>query len=280
MSATSEQEDPLTECLLPRTVRCHVGIALCRQVDRFGIESDDRGSSVFIERTLQKNFFQSSGRHLSGDSPSRKLRAPPASKINDDPDIMGYMAKIIAFAGSIRVDSFNQKLVALGARKAEQAGAVVTLLNLADYPMPIFDQDLESRHGMPENARKFKQLLVSHDGFLIASPEYNSAYSPLLKNAIDWASRKESDTEIPLVAFKGKCAAIMSTSMGALGGLRGLVVLRMLLGNLGVTVLPNQIALPNAVSAFTEAGELVDDKRQTALCNLTGQLVALAKRIT
>ena len=120
------------------------------------------------------------------------------------------MARIIAFSGSARKGSFNQKLVALAAAGASAAGADVTTITLADYPIPLFDQDLEADEGMPQAAHNFKQLLVGCDGFLIASPEYNSSFSPLLKNAIDWASRSESSDEPPLAAFSGKTAAIMA----------------------------------------------------------------------
>ncbi|MCU7809034.1 MAG: NAD(P)H-dependent oxidoreductase, partial [Candidatus Thiodiazotropha sp. (ex Semelilucina semeliformis)] len=112
--------------------------------------------------------------------------------------------RILAFAGSSRTESFNKRLLAIAVSGAEAAGADVTRIDLADYPMPLFNQDLESEDGMPENALKFKRLLTSHDAFIIASPEYNSAFSPLLKNVIDWASRAESDDEPPLMAYQGK----------------------------------------------------------------------------
>lgn len=171
------------------------------------------------------------------------------------------MPKILAFSGSARKDSFNQKLVQIAALGAQQAGAEVTVVNLADYPMPIFNQDLEIAEGMPQYARAFKELLIEHEGFLIASPEYNSAFSPLLKNAIDWASRREGE-ESPLLAFRGKVAVIMAASPGALGGLRGLVFLRMLLANLGIIVLPDQLAVANADKAFHADGYLLDEDRQ------------------
>ena len=178
------------------------------------------------------------------------------------------MTKILAFAGSARKRSFNQCLMKIAAAGAERAGAQVTVIDLADYPMPLFDQDLEAESGMPESARLFKQLLMNHDGFLIASPEYNSAFSPLLKNAIDWASRSESTDEPPLVAYRGKMAVIMAASPGALGGLRGLVFLRMLLANLGMLVLPDQMAVANAHQAFDDRGLLIDKKRQQAVTEL------------
>ncbi len=189
------------------------------------------------------------------------------------------MTKILAFAGSSRKDSVNKKLVAIAAKAAEQAGASVTLIDLADYPMPIFDQDLESEQGMPEKAHDFKQLLIEHDGFLIASPEYNSAFSPLLKNVIDWASRAESKDEPPLQAYRGKYASIMATSPGALGGIRGLVFLRMLLGNIGVTVLPEQQTIPQAFKAFSDNGTLTDDTKQQAVEKLGINLVQLINKL-
>jgi chromate reductase len=188
------------------------------------------------------------------------------------------MLKILAFSGSARKDSFNQKLVALAAEGAEKAGGEVTVVNLADYPMPIFDQDFETEHGMPETAKAFKKLLIEHDGFLIASPEYNSAFTPLLKNVLDWASRKEGD-EQPLVAYRGKCAAIMSASPGALGGLRGLVFLRMLLANIGVVVLPGQFALTHAGQAFSVNGQLINDQSNTTVMNLGAELVKYSSKL-
>ncbi len=154
------------------------------------------------------------------------------------------MPRLLAFAGSSRKESFNKKLLSIAAEGARQAGAEVTMVNLADFPMPIFNQDQESAEGMPEKARAFKKLLVEHDGFLVASPEYNGSYSPLLKNVIDWASRSESESEAVLAAFRGKTAVLMAASPGAYGGMRGLIALRMLLANLGVILLPEQVAIP------------------------------------
>lgn len=189
------------------------------------------------------------------------------------------MPKILAFAGSSRKDSFNKKLVKIATSGAESAGATVTHIDLADYPMPLFNQDQESEQGMPEKAREFKNLLIEHDGFLIASPEYNSSFSPLLKNVIDWASRAESKDEPPLIAYKGKIAAIMATSPGALGGLRGLVFLRMLLGNIGVTIIPDQIAIPQAMKAFADDGSLVDEKQQQAVIDLSTKLTRVITQL-
>lgn len=189
------------------------------------------------------------------------------------------MTKILAFAGSSRKNSSNKKLVKIAALAAEQAGASVTLIDLADYSMPIYNHDLEAEHGMPAKAHDFKQLLVGHDGFLFASPEYNGAFSPLLKNVIDWASRAEAEDEQPLLAYSGKVAALMAASPGAYGGLRGLLLLRMLLHNLGVIVLPQQQAVPHAAKAFSIAGGLTDNKQQVAIEQLGIQLAQFVQKM-
>src|SRR5215467_12696065 len=142
-----------------------------------------------------------------------------------------FKPRILAFAGSTRKDSFNKKLVKIASLGAKEEGADITIVDLQDFQMPLYDQDLEQRDGLPINARKFKSLLLTHQGFLISSPEYNSSITGILKNTIDWASRQESG-EIPLACFKDKVAAIMSASPGGYGGLRGLVHLRAILGNI------------------------------------------------
>ncbi|BDI14623.1 oxidoreductase [Nostoc cf. commune SO-36] len=177
---------------------------------------------------------------------------------------MASRPKILAFAGSTRIESYNKKLVKIAAAGAQAAGAEVTYIDLRDLPLPLYDEDLEAQEGIPANARTFKDLLISHQGLLVASPEYNSSLTPVLKNAIDWASRP-APNEAPLAAFAGKVATIMSASPGALGGLRGLVHLRSILGNIKVLVLPDQIAVSKAYEAFNPDGTLVDPKQQESI---------------
>ncbi len=189
--------------------------------------------------------------------------------------------KLLAFAGSLRRDSFNKKLVKIAADGARAAGAEVTVLDLADFPMPIYDGDLEAKDGLPEHARRFREALKAHNGLLIASPEYNSSVSAALKNAIDWASRP--DSKIPgepgLVAFGGKVAAIMSASPGALGGLRGLVHLRSILGNIQVLVLPEQLAINTAHEAFNPDGSLKDAKKTEQAHNLGAKVARTVAKL-
>ena len=193
---------------------------------------------------------------------------------------MSRPPKILAFAGSARRDSFNKRLLQVAAAGARAGGAEVTVLDFAELPLPLFDQDLEAAEGLPENAGKLKALMIEHDGFLIACPEYNSSITPLLKNAIDWASRRE-EGEPRLAAYAGKAAALMSASPGGLGGLRGLAHVRAILGNLGMLVLPEQQAVGRAFEAFTDDGALADPKLQAAVTALGSRLTeVLAKLIT
>lgn len=180
---------------------------------------------------------------------------------------MSSISKILAFAGSTRRDSFNKKLVQIAAQGALQAGAETTFLDLADYRLPLFDEDLEAAEGLPENALKLKEVFIGHQGLLIASPEYNSSVTAVLKNTIDWLSRP-APGEASLACFTGKVAVLMSTSPGGLGGLRGLVHLRSILGNIGVIVLPSQVAVPKAYEAFAPDGSLKDPKQQTSIQQL------------
>ena len=138
---------------------------------------------------------------------------------------MSHPTRLLAFAGSSRVDSFNKKLVQNAATGARQAGAECTVVDLRHYPLPIYDGDLESEEGLPENAAKLKALLVDATGLLIATPEYNGSVPALLKNTIDWTTRSGKATP-DLSPYAGKVAGILSGSPGPLGGLRALTELR------------------------------------------------------
>jgi chromate reductase len=180
--------------------------------------------------------------------------------------------RILAFSGSLRAESFNHKLAAIAARGARGAGARVTLIRLRDFPLPLFDQDLEDAKGMPENAARLKALFAGHDGLLIASPEYNSGISAALKNTIDWVSRATSADEPPLSVLRGKTSAILAASPGGLGGSRGLVQLRTLLENISITVIPEQVAIPRIHEVMDEDGELGDAALQGSVLDLGARL--------
>lgn len=184
---------------------------------------------------------------------------------------MAYVPKILAFAGSTRTESFNKKLLKVAIKGAEAAGAQVTYLDLRDLALPLYDGDLEASHGLPPGALKFKDLLIANDGLLISSPEYNSSISGVLKNAIDWASRPDG-AEPGLKGFANKAAVLMSASLGALGGLRGLITVRSILGNIRTIVLPEQVTLSHAAEAFNPDGTLKDAKQQAAVEGLGKRL--------
>ena len=171
--------------------------------------------------------------------------------------------KILAFAGALRTGSFNKKLVKVAAEGARKAGAEVTYVDLKDYSLPVFDEDLERAESLPANGRKLKDLFLAHDALLISAPEYNSSISAVLKNTIDWVSRP-APNEKPLGCFDGKVAGLMSASPGALGGLRGLVTVRSILANIKVIVLPEQLAVMKSHEAFNEDGTLKDAKQQAS----------------
>ncbi|MEW6120616.1 MAG: NAD(P)H-dependent oxidoreductase [Pseudomonadota bacterium] len=175
------------------------------------------------------------------------------------------MPKILAFAGSLRRDSWNRKLIGVATEATRAAGGEVTLLDLADYPLPLMDEDLEAREGLPDNAQRLKALFKAHDALLIASPEYNSSIPPLLKNTLDWVSR-EWQGESGLVPYRDKVAALLAASPGQFGGMRMLPHLRQVLNSLGVLVLPGQFSLPKADGAFDpENGMLKSPARLHAL---------------
>lgn len=189
------------------------------------------------------------------------------------------MAKILFLAGSARKESINKKLARLAATTAERSGAEVTFVDLSDYEMPLYNGDLEAEKGIPDNAKRLKQVFIGHDGFFIASPEYNGSYSPLLKNTIDWLSRPHKKNEPPLAAYKGKIAALGAISPGALGGLRGLVPLRILLNNIGITVIPSQIAIGSGFKAFDLTEKLIDEGQTKMLQSTINELLRTTDRL-
>lgn len=171
---------------------------------------------------------------------------------------MAYKPKILAFAGSTRTESFNKKLIKIAVGGARKAGAEVTLIDLADFHMPLYDGDLEEKEGVPKIAQDLKKMMIEHDGLMISSPEYNSSISGVLKNTIDWVSRPEKGETVDLPAFRGKVVGIMSASPSGWGGLRGLVTLRSILENIHCIVLPGQVNISNAHKAFSPNGQLTD----------------------
>lgn len=192
---------------------------------------------------------------------------------------MSAKPRILAFAGSTRRESYNKRLIHIAVEGARSGGAQSTLIDLAEYPLPLYDGDLEAEQGIPEHAMALKRLMVEHDAFLLACPEYNSSITAVLKNVIDWTSRKADDEHTPLVCFKGKVVTLMSASPGALGGLRGLVHVRAILGALGCIVLPEQVAIVRANGAFDSTGRLKDESQQQRIEGLGAGLASFVTKL-
>jgi len=189
------------------------------------------------------------------------------------------MVKVLILPGSARRDSFNKKLAAIAAKAVTDAGASADLIDPAEYRLPLFDQDLEEAEGLPAPAKALKEKFLASDAVLFVSPEYNSSITPLLKNIIDWVSRTESDSEPSLSAYRGKVAALLSASPGAFGGLRGLVHLRSILGNIGVVVTPKQFCLGSAFAKFNDDGSLKDENDTKGVTAVVKDLLATTAKL-
>jgi chromate reductase len=186
--------------------------------------------------------------------------------------------KILVFAGSARRDSLNKLLAAAAATRARESGGDVTLLDLNDYPMPLYHGDLESREGVPDAANKLRKLFIEHHALLIATPENNASVPAMLKNTLDWISRPHSGQN-GTVPYQNKVAALMAASPGALGGMRVLVHLRQILQVLNVLVLSEQLAVPRAHELLEPPGVLKDIKLDASLRGLVDRLIDVTRRI-
>ncbi len=186
--------------------------------------------------------------------------------------------KILVIPGSTRSGSHNVRLAALAVKELTLIDVDATRISLADYPLPIYEAELESKGGPPHNAVKLKQMIMAHHGIFIASPEYSASISPLLKNAIDWVSRVRERGDPTYAAFKGRVFAIGSASPGALGGARSLMALRQILElGCGALVIPEQVTIPNAEQAFDTGDNLVDSRAANLLRTELARLVDMAR---
>ena len=187
--------------------------------------------------------------------------------------------RLLFFAGSTREGSYNKKLARLAQHIATANGIEGVFVDLKDYPMPLYNGDLEVEQGPPQKAVEFKALLSEYQGVFIASPEYNSSVTPLLKNTIDWVTRVSAKGETGLEVYKTRVFAISGASPGYYGAMRSLLNLRQILAvGVGATVIPQQLALPRANDAFEEGGSLKDKAQQTMLKDVVEKLAIAAKR--
>src|SRR3974390_404686 len=186
--------------------------------------------------------------------------------------------KILVLPGSNRTGSHNVRLGALAAKELTLRDVDVTRISLVDYPLPIYEADIDARSGQPENAVKLKRMIQAHHGVFIASPEYSASVTPLLKNAIDWVSRVREKGDPTYAAFKHRVFAIASASTGQHGGLRSLMALRQILElGCGAFVIPEQVAVPRADTAFDEIDNLSDGRLLNLLRAQLDRLVRAAR---
>lgn len=186
--------------------------------------------------------------------------------------------RILAFAGSTRKASWNRKVLAVAADGGTSAGANLQIMDLNDYPLPLYDGDLEEAEGAPPNVQKIKNMMADASGYLIACPEYNSSITPLLKNTIDWTTRPGSEGD-SINCWKGKVIGLVAASSGSLGGLRGLRHVREILTNIGAIVIPDQRAVSGVNRLFDDNGRITDEKTKEQLHSLGRTLVETAGKL-
>src|ERR1700736_524165 len=187
--------------------------------------------------------------------------------------------KILVIPGSLRTGSLNARLAATAAYELAQGGAEVTRISLADFPLPIYDGDLQTKSGVPKNAINLKRMIGAHHGVLMVTPEYNSSVPALVKNTIDWVTRVQDTQETRGQVFRGRAFAIAAASEGRLGGTRSLAALRLILTACYATVIPNQLALSFASDAYDDMDRLKHPADIEALNAMVRQLIDVSQRM-
>jgi NAD(P)H-dependent FMN reductase len=187
--------------------------------------------------------------------------------------------KILVIPGSLRTGSLNAKLAAVAAYEFAQAGVEVTRISLGDFPLPLYDGDLQAKSGVPKNAVNLKRMIGAHHGVLIVTPEYNSSVPPLVKNTIDWVTRVQDAQETRSQVFRNRAFAIAAASESRLGGTRALAALRLVLTACHATVIPNQLALSFAAEAYDDMDRLKHPADIEALGALVRQLIDVSQRM-
>jgi len=191
---------------------------------------------------------------------------------------MPIIPKILVFAGSVRSGAFSGRAADVAQKTLAMLGGEVTRISLADYPLPIMDEDLEREHGIPENAVRVGRHIAAHDGVLIATPEYNGSIPPLLKNTVDWVSRVRHDGRKPFRPLEGKPVGLCSSSRGRYGGIRAIAHLRAVLVRCRMEVVSPECSVPEGERAFDENGEFSDKRMQQSMEHLCRTLLEAARR--
>src|ERR1700726_2811776 len=250
-----------------------------RSIHLFGGAADSEIAARRVHRSFRADLDESSARPCLG--VSQGLTRPAHSPGGLAPNAFSDMAalKILVIPGSLRTGSHNPKLAAAAAYEFAQADAEVTRLSLGDFPLPIYDGDLQTKSGVPKNAVNLKRMIAAHHGVLLVTPEYNSSVPPLLKNAIDWVTRVQDPHETRGQVFRERPFAIASASQSRLGGTRALAALRLILGACQAMVVPNQLALSFADQAYDEMDKLKVPADIEALKALVRQLIDVSQHM-
>ncbi len=190
------------------------------------------------------------------------------------------LPKILIVPGSSRSGSHNTRLAAAAQKVFSTLECEVTRLSLSDYPLPIFDSDLEAKNGVPKNAVKLARMFDAHDGIMLVSPEYNGSVPPLLKNTLDWISRVKNDDRGQIFPYRDKTFALAAASPGLLGGIRCLGHLRDILTSVGANVIAKQVAIGNAASAFDNMDNLTEERKNNFLNAACDSLVGTARLLS
>jgi NAD(P)H-dependent FMN reductase len=185
--------------------------------------------------------------------------------------------KILVIPGSGRAGSDNARLAALAAKELTLADADVTMISLADYPLPIYDHDEDGTSNAASQAVKLKRMIAAHHGVFLTTGEFNASVPPFLLNALAWVTRASERDGTPHGAFRGRVFALGATTRDSTGGIRALLALRQVLEiGCGALVLPEQIAISTAEQAFDEMDNLKDEQAADLLRAIARRLVELS----
>lgn len=183
---------------------------------------------------------------------------------------MEQPVKILGFVGSLRKGSYNKALMRAAVELIPE-DATIEVFDLEG--IPPFNQDLENQP--PQIVREFKAKIRAADALLIATPEYNYSIPGVLKNAIDAASRPYADK-----VFDGKPVAIMSASVGRLGGARAQYHLRQSFVFLNMYPINHpEVMLPFAGKYVDEEGNLTNEETRKLVRQLLEELVRWTRKL-
>ncbi len=184
---------------------------------------------------------------------------------------------ILIFAGSTRQDALSGKLAHAVSLEVAGQGGVPKLISLKDFPAPIYNGDDEAENGVPQTIQDLTALIRGHDGVIIATPEYNGFFTPLIKNTLDWCSRPGASTQSPALP-RGKPACVVASAPGAIGGIRAIPRLRDYLSELGFLVSPEVLSVSKAGDAFGDDGRLQVEAQADGLKRVVTKFLELSTR--